>query len=45
MHCICDVATSGKGIIKGNLDEKLPIYEPDPKSKRVDSPENRFVRQ
>ncbi len=32
-------------IIKGSLDEKLLIYERDPKSKRIDSPENRFVRQ
>ena len=32
------------GIIKGSLDEKLPIYEQDPKSKRLDSFEKRFVR-
>ena len=32
-------------VIKGSLDEKFPIYEPDLKSKRIDSPENRFVRQ
>ena len=31
-------------IIKGSLDEKLPIYEQDPKSKRLDSFEKRFVR-
>ena len=31
-------------IVKGSLDEKLPIYERDPKSKRLDSFENRFVR-
>ena len=31
-------------IIKGSLDEKLPIYERDPKSKRLDSFEKRFVR-
>ena len=31
-------------IIKGSLDEKLPIYERDPKSKRIDSFDNRFVR-
>ena len=30
-------------IIKGSLDEKLPIYEQDPKSKRLDSFEIRFV--
>ena len=30
--------------IKGSLDEKLPIYERDPKSKRLDSFEKRFVR-
>ena len=30
--------------IKGSLDEKLPIYEQDPKSKRLDSFEKRFVR-
>ena len=24
-------------VIKGSLDEKLPIYERDPKSKRIDS--------
>ena len=29
--------------IKGSLDEKLPIYEQDPKSKRLDSEEIRFV--
>ena len=31
-------------IIKGSLDDKLPIYEQDPKSKRLDSFEKRFVR-
>ena len=31
-------------LIKGSLDEKLPIYEQDPKSKRLDSFEKRFVR-
>ena len=31
-------------IIKGSLDEKLPIYEQDPKSKRLASFEKRFVR-
>ena len=31
-------------IIKGSLDEKLPIYEQDPKSKRLDLFEKRFVR-
>ena len=31
-------------IFKGSLDEKLPIYEQDPKSKRLDSFEKRFVR-
>ena len=31
------------GFIKGSLDEKLPIYEQDPKSKRLDSFEKRFV--
>ena len=31
-------------LIKGSLDEKLPIYERDPKSKRLDSFEKRFVR-
>ena len=31
-------------IIKGSLDEKLPIYEQDPKSKRLDSFEKRCVR-
>ena len=31
-------------IIKRSLDEKLPIYEQDPKSKRLDSFEKRFVR-
>ena len=31
-------------VIKGSLDEKLPIYEQDPKSKRLDSFEKRFVR-
>ena len=31
-------------IIKGSLDEKLPIYEQDPKSKRLDSFEKRFGR-
>ena len=31
--------------IKGSLDEKLPIYERDPKSKRIDSFDNRFVRE
>ena len=31
-------------MIKGSLDEKLPIYEQDPKSKRLDSFEKRFVR-
>ena len=30
-------------IIKGSLDEKLLIYEQDPKSKRLDSFEKRFV--
>ena len=30
-------------IIKGSLDEKLPIYEQDPKSKRLDSPEHRIL--
>ena len=30
-------------VIKGSLDEKLPIYEQDPKSKRLDSFEKRFV--
>ena len=30
--------------IKGSLDEKLPMYEQDPKSKRLDSFEKRFVR-
>ena len=30
--------------VKGSLDEKLPIYEQDPKSKRLDSFEKRFVR-
>ena len=30
--------------IKGSLDEKLPIYEQDPKSKRLDSFEKRFGR-
>ena len=29
-----------KHIFKGSLDEKLPIYEQDPKSKRLDSFEN-----
>ena len=33
-----------KNIIKGSLDEKLPIYEQDPKSKRLDSFEKRFER-
>ena len=31
-------------VVKGSLDEKLPIYEQDPKSKRLDSFEKRFVR-
>ena len=31
-------------LFKGSLDEKLPIYEQDPKSKRLDSFEKRFVR-
>ena len=31
-------------VIKGSLDEKLPIYEQDPKSKRLDSFEKRFLR-
>ena len=31
-------------MVKGSLDEKLPIYERDPKSKRLDSFEKRFVR-
>ena len=33
-----------RALIKGSLDEKLPIYEQDPKSKRLDSFEKRFVR-
>ena len=33
-----------KIFVKGSLDEKLPIYEQDPKSKRLDSFEKRFVR-
>ena len=32
-------------LIKGSLDEKLPIYERDPKSKRIDSFDKRFVRE
>ena len=31
-------------IVKESLDEKLPIYEQDPKSKRLGSFEKRFVR-
>ena len=31
-------------VFKGSLDEKLPIYEQDPKSKRLDSFEKRCVR-
>ena len=31
-------------LVKGSLDEKLPIYERDPKSKRIVSFDNRFVR-
>ena len=31
-------------LFKGSLDEKLPIYEQDPKSKRLDSFEKRLVR-
>ena len=34
----------GEILLKGSLDEKLPIYEQDPKSKRLDSFEKRFVR-
>ena len=41
--CSCDLWWQ-VCIIKGSLDEKLPIYERDPKSKRLDSFEKRFVR-
>ena len=34
----------GFKVVKGSLDEKLPIYEQDPKSKRLDSFEKRFGR-
>ena len=43
MHYI-HVHTRTYILIKGSLDEKLPIYEQDPKSKRLDSFEKRFVR-
>ena len=39
-----DAASIQMLIVKGSLDEKLPIYEQDPKSKRLDSFEKRFVR-
>ena len=43
--CKTKMVKKKNDVIKGSLDEKLPIYEQDPKSKRIDSPENRFVRQ
>ena len=44
-HCInLHNVYSVQCIVKGSLDEKLPIYEQDPKSKRLDSFEKRFVR-
>ena len=41
---MCEYMFEFTDIIKGSLDEKLPIYEQDPKSKRLDSFEKRFVR-
>ena len=43
-YCQYEFFDDASGIIKGSLDEKLPIYEQDPKSKRLDSFEKRFVR-
>ena len=42
--CVLKLQFVANSIIKGSLDEKLPIYEQDPKSKRLDSFEKRFVR-